>query len=151
MSERIIHGEIQINAAVDRVYSAWTTESGIRSFFSKNCKVDARVGGPMEIYFNMEAPPGSRGSEGCVFLALQPNQMISFSWNSPPHLPEVRNQKTHVTIRLNQISENQTRLIFTNDGYGYGGQWDESFAYFQRAWLEIVLPNLKVALEAPKL
>ncbi|MFH1865395.1 MAG: SRPBCC domain-containing protein [Candidatus Eisenbacteria bacterium] len=23
-----------------------------------------------------------------------------------------------------------------------GGEWDEAFAYFERAWLEIVLPNL---------
>ncbi|HCW76319.1 MAG TPA: SRPBCC domain-containing protein, partial [Candidatus Marinimicrobia bacterium] len=32
MENRVIHGEILINSSVDRVWDAWTTESGIKSF-----------------------------------------------------------------------------------------------------------------------
>ena len=147
MSERTIHGEVLINAPIRSVWEAWTTEAGIKSFFSNNCKVEARVGGPLEIYFNMDAPQGQRGSEGCVFLALQPDKMISFTWNAPPHLPEVRKQRTWETIYFDDVAPNQTKVRFYNGGYGVGGPWDESFKYFQRAWLEMVLPNLKSALE----
>ena len=151
MENRVIHGEILINSSVDRVWDAWTTVGGIKSFFANNCTIDARVGGPFELYFNMNVPEGDRGSEGCVFLALQPNKMISFTWNSPPHLPAVRQQRTYVTLYLDEISPSRTRLRFFNGGYGIGGEWDDSFAYFQSAWLEQVLPNLKETLEARKI
>lgn len=148
MSQRVISREILIDASVATVWDAWTTEAGIKSFFSSNCKIEARVGGPIEIYFDMEASPGNRGSEGCVFPALQENRMIFFTWNALPHLPEIRKQRTYVTLYLDVVNSRQTQLQFYNGGYGFGGEWDAVFEYFQNAWLKQVLPNLKTALES---
>jgi hypothetical protein len=34
-----------------------------------------------------------------------------------------------------------------HDGWGEGGEWDTAFAYFSRAWTDVVLPRLKHRFE----
>jgi uncharacterized protein YndB with AHSA1/START domain len=139
--ERAIHGEILVNASLDDVWNAWTTEAGIKTFFAPDCKVELQPDGPYEIYFDPDAPECERGGEGLRIMSVQPNKMLSFTWNAPPSLPEVRGQRTHVVLRFYQEGD-ATRVTLYHDGWGTGGQWDQSFDYFQRAWLKIVLPRL---------
>jgi uncharacterized protein YndB with AHSA1/START domain len=141
--DRVIQTDITVEAGVDEVWQAWTTESGIKTFFAPACNVELRVGGPYEIFFNPEAEPGLRGGEGNQVLAFQLNKMMSFTWNAPPHLPNVRPQRTYVMIRFTELAPNQTQVTLTHDGWGEGVEWDQAFAYFSRAWPEIVLPRLK--------
>jgi hypothetical protein len=78
-----------------------------------------------------------------IFLAVQPEKMLSFTWNSPPYLPEVREEMTHVTLRFYPISPDETQVSLKHDGWGEGGEWDKAFDYFITAWGEVVLPRLK--------
>ena len=144
--ERVILGEIVINAELKEVWEAWTTEAGITSFFAPDCTIDLRPDGAYEIYFNHESPPGERGGEGLRVMSLQPMKMFSFTWNAPPSLPQVRGQRTHVILRFYQ-EEGKTRVTLHHDGWGTGGEWDKAYDYFQRAWKEIVLPRLKYRFE----
>jgi uncharacterized protein YndB with AHSA1/START domain len=139
---RVIRGEVTVDAPVSEVWAAWTTKQGIKSFFAPDCNIELRVDGPFEMFFLLDGEPGRRGGEGVRFLAIQPEKMLSFTWNAPPHLPEARGQWTHVVLRFSEVEGNRTRLTLKHDGWGEGGEWDEAFAYFERAWLEIVLPNL---------
>jgi uncharacterized protein YndB with AHSA1/START domain len=141
--ERVIREEVLVDATVDEVWEAWTTESGVRSFFAPACNVELRVDGRYEILFNPDAPPGERGAEETRVLAFQPKRMLAFTWNAPPHLSEVREQLTHVLIRLEQLGEGRTQVALTHSGWGEGGQWGEAFEYFVRAWRHIVLPRLR--------
>lgn len=144
--EKAIFVEIQIEADLKDVWDAWTTEEGIKSFFAPACNIDLRPDGHYEIFFNPEAPQGERGGEGLRVMSIQPMKMFSFTWNAPPHLPDVRGQRTHVVIRLfpEKIG---TRVTLYHDGWGTGGEWDKAFHYFHRAWNEIVLPRLKYRFE----
>ena len=141
-AQRVIRGEVVVDGGVDAVWDAWTTAGGVRSFFAPDCKVELRVDGPYEMFFDLEAPPGKRGGEGMRILAFQPGRMLSFTWNAPPDLPNVRGHKTHVVVRMQPIDSGRTRVILTHDGWGEGEEWDKAFAYFTRAWTEIVLPRL---------
>ena len=69
--------------------------------------------------------------------------MFSFTWNAPPELKEVRNERTHVFLRFIEINERETRLLFHQDGWGEGGEWEKSFEYFNYAWKKVVLPRLQ--------
>ncbi len=140
--EPAICGEVTCRATISQVWDAWTTETGITSFFAPACHIDFRVGGDYEILFDPSAPPGQRGAEGVRLLAIQKHKMISFTWNAPPHLTTIRDQWTHVTIRFFEISPERTMVTLHHDGWGDGGEWDEAFQYFTRAWLQIVLPRL---------
>ena len=114
-----------------------------QSFFAPDCKVELRIGGAFEMYFDLEAGKGKMGSEGAKILAIQKPTMLSFTWNAPPHLPSIRKQWTHVLIKLHKSGPKKTLVQLCHDGWGTGDQWKKASHYFQRAWLELVLPRLK--------
>ena len=140
--ERKIKGEVIVDADLQDVWEAWTTEAGVKTFFAPDCKIDLLPGGAYEMYFDPEEKPGFRGGENCQILAVQPMKMLSFTWNAPPSLSEVRGQFTHVMVRFAQ-EEAGTRVILIHDGWGSAGEWDKAFEYFKAAWLKVVLPRLK--------
>lgn len=140
--ERSLVKTATVNAPVDEVWKAWTTSEGIKTFFAPEARVEARPGGPFEIHINPYARPGLKGADDMVFLALQEQRMLSFTWNAPPHLPEARRQRTSVVVRLNPAGEGRTEVRLTHTGWGDGGQWDQAYAYFDRAWGN-VLANLE--------
>ena len=80
------------------------------------------------------------------FMALQAPTMLSFDWNAPPFLPEARKHRTFVIVRLADIDGKSTRVALHHTGWGSGGEWDRSYAYFDRAWTG-VLGNLKRRFE----
>ncbi len=139
--------EITIPAPLSDVWQAWTTEDGARTFFARECKIELRPGGTYEMYFNLDAPAGEQGGEGMILLAIQPEEMLSFTWNSPPHLVDVRGDMTHVTLRFKETAPEETLVNLDHDGWGEGGEWDMAFDYFISAWGEVVLPRLKYRFE----
>ena len=141
--DRVIRGEVIVEASADAVWEAWTTEEGIKTFFAPACNVDLRVDGLYEVLFAPDAEPGQRGAEGMRIMALQPKKMLAFTWNAPYYLPKVRIQLTHVVVRFTELPEGRTRVTFTHDGWGEGGEWDKAFAYFSRVWQDVVLSRLK--------
>ncbi len=145
-AERAIDKEIVVPATLDAVWAAWTTREGIVSFFAPDAVVEAKVGGPFQIYINSGVPAGMRGADDMRFLAVRPNRMISFDWNAPPHLPEARAQRTFVILRFVPVDDKNTRITLHHTGWGDGGEWDKTYAYFDRAWVS-VLGNLKKRFE----
>jgi hypothetical protein len=113
-----------------------------KELFAPDARVEARVDGPFEIYINPLAPPGQKGADDMRILALQDRKMLTFTWNAPPHLPEARAQRTYVTVRFKPISDNETLVMLHHGGWGDGGQWDQAYAYFDKAWGN-VLANLQ--------
>lgn len=146
-AERAIDKEIVVPAPVEQVWASWTTREGIRGFFAPDAEIDARVGGAFHIHIDPLAAPGRKGADDMRFMALQPPRMLSFDWNAPPHLPEARAQRTFVVVRLEPVDANTTRVRLHHTGWGDGGEWDKAYAYFDRAWGN-VLGNLKKCHES---
>ena len=144
--ERAIEKEVVVAAPIESVWQAWTTRDGIRTFFAPDAEIDARVGGAFHIFINPLADPGAKGADDMRFMALQRPTMLSFDWNAPPSLPEVRAQRTFVVVRLAAVDAGTTRVTLHHTGWGSGGQWDQTYAYFDRAWGN-VLGNLKTSFE----
>lgn len=145
-AERAIDKEVVIAATPDQAWDAWTTRAGITSFFAPDAKIEAKVGGAFHIYIDPLAEPGMKGADEMRFMALQPSRMLSFDWNAPPSLPDVRQQRTFVTVRLTPVGTDQTRVSLHHVGWGEGSEWDKAYAYFDRAWGN-VLANLKKRFE----
>lgn len=146
-AERAIDKEVVVTASPEQVWNAWTTREGITSFFAPDAKIEPRVGGAFEVYINPFAEPGMKGADDMRFLALQPPRMLSFTWNAPPSLPEARAQRTFVVVRIEPVNERETRVTLHHTGWGDGGEWDKAYAYFDRAWGN-VLGNLKKRFES---
>lgn len=145
--DRTIKLEIVIKAPAEKVWWAWTTREGIKSFFAPDCNIELRVLGKYEILFAPSAPAGLRGAEGNLVLAIQEGKMLSFTWDAPPSFPEIRKQRTSVVITLVRLDQNTTRLVFRHTGWGQGEDWTKVHDYFVGAWGEVVLPYLKHSLE----
>ena len=146
VSKRVIRKEVQVNAPVEKVWDAWTTDNGAVTFFAPKARIKLALGGPYEMYFNLEAPKGSRGSEGCKVLSFLPMEMFSFEWNAPPEFPNVRREQikkhTWVVVQFCSIGRNQTKARLTHLGWKEGEEWEKVFQYFLRAW-DIVLGRLE--------
>jgi uncharacterized protein YndB with AHSA1/START domain len=141
-AERSIDKEIVVAAPIQAVWQSWTTKAGIESFFAPEAEVEARVGGAFHIHINPFGEPGMKGADDMRFMALQAPTMLSFDWNAPPSLPEIRKQRTFVIVRLADVDGKSTRVALHHTGWGDGGEWDKTYAYFDRAWGN-VLANLK--------
>jgi len=146
LSEKILSKEAVVAATIEEVWEAWTTTDGAKSFFAENASVELKVGAPYEILFDMFAPEGKRGSEGCHVLSFLPPEMLTIEWNAPPDFGELRGQHTHVVILLEEIETRQTWMRLSQLGWGAGEKWDELYGYFDRAW-DYVLDNLKKSFE----
>ena len=140
-AERAIDKEVVVNATLDQAWDAWTTREGIVSFFAPDAQVEPRVGGAFHIHMDPGGAPGMKGADDMRYMALQPKKMLSFDWNAPPHLTEARAQRTFVVVRFAAVDDKTTRVTLHHTGWGEGGQWDQAFAYFDRAWGN-VLGNL---------
>lgn len=145
-AERAIDKSVLVAAPIDEAWAAWTTREGIVSFMAPDAVIEPRVGGAFQIHFDPGAPAGSRGADEMRFMALQPPHMLSFDWNAPPSLPQVRLQRTFVIVRLAPEGERATRVSLHHTGWGDGGEWDRAHAYFDRAW-GTVLDSLKRRFE----
>ncbi len=145
-AERSIDKEVVINAPIEQAWQAWTTREGVVAFFAPDAKVEARVGGAFQIYFDPGAPPGAKGADDTRYMALQPPRMLSFDWNAPPFLPQARQQRTFVVVRFAAVDDKTTRVTLHHTGWGDGGEWDKAHAYLDRAWTG-VLASLKARFE----
>jgi uncharacterized protein YndB with AHSA1/START domain/uncharacterized protein YciI len=149
-SDRIVRHEVVVAAPLDRVWTALTTTAGVKSFIGTDANVELRIGGPFEILFGpATAPKGTRGSEGMHVLSYLPKQMLSFEWNAPPTLGEMRDQRTFVVVQFEPVDAQRTRVTLTHLNFGTGPAWDAVYAYFDDAWAS-VLASLKQAIESPK-
>jgi uncharacterized protein YndB with AHSA1/START domain len=138
-----------INAPVADVWKAWTTTDGIESFFApKAVKVEPWPGGAFELWFGVDMPEGSRGTEGCKVHSVKPMEQFVFQWNAPPTIPAIRPLRTLVYLDFKPIDATHTEVTLRNFGYGAGDDWAKTKEYFSRAWPS-VMANLEKRF-APK-
>jgi uncharacterized protein YndB with AHSA1/START domain len=145
-AEPVIALSVTIRAPVSAVWKAWTSNDGLVSFFAPEAEVDARPEGAFHIYMDPYGKPGMKGADTMQILALEPEQMLSFTWNAPPHLPQARAQRTVVILRFAAVGD-ITELTLTHLGWGSSGEWPKARAYFEKAWPN-VLKNLQSRFES---
>jgi uncharacterized protein YndB with AHSA1/START domain len=131
-----------VNAPVADVWKAWTTAEGLESFWApKAAKVEPVPGGVFELWFGVNNPEGSRGSEGCLVHSVTPMEQFVFEWSAPPPIPTIRKLRTLVYLDFKPLPDNRTEVTLRNFGYGAGEDWAKTKAYFEKAW-----PNVMDAL-----
>jgi len=120
------------------VWMAWTSSEQIAAWWGPHASnVDLRIGGPFEILFDADAPPGRQGGEGCRFLGYVPGEMISFTWNAPPHLA-LRETNTWVVMTFRAAGPSITDVRLVHTGFLDGPDWDAYLSYFEGAWTQVL-------------
>ena len=100
------------------------------------------------MYFAPDAEAGKKGSDGCKILSYLPGKMLSFSWNAPPSIPEVRDHphKAWVVVRISETEEG-SKVELDHIGFLTGEEWEKTIDYFENAW-EIVMNRLTESINA---
>jgi hypothetical protein len=60
--------------------------------------------------------------------------MISFQWNAPPELLEVRNGGTWVVVTMVPMNAGQTQVKIEHWGWKQGPEWDTAYGHFVEGW-----------------
>ena len=139
--ERILQKEVVVDASLAEVWEAWTTNEGAVTFFAPKTNIDATLGGHYEIYFQPDQPYGLRGADGCKVHSITPMKSLAFTWNAPPWFGVIRDLRTIVFLRFEELGPKKVKVHFTKLGWGEGEQWDKVYDYFSEAW-EVVLARL---------
>lgn len=135
-SGRVVRVEATIHAPVGEVWRVFTTSRGAEEFFAQKANIDLVIGGPYEIQFD---PADERsGTKGLKILSYAPQEMISFQWNAPPQMPEVRNGGTWVVVEMHPVDAYTSRVTITHLGWKDGPEWDRAYAHFERGWSELL-------------
>lgn len=141
-TDRVLHKEVIVRASIDDVWRAWTTSEGMAEFFIPDTKIEMTPGGAYELYMGMAQPDesGLRGSEGCKLLSFIPKEMLSFEWSFPPAVMGLRKAraKTIVVIRFKDRGDGSVAVDFRQLGWEKGEDWDQGYAYFDRAWSKVL-------------
>jgi len=95
--------------------------AGSENIFRAGLQDQPADGRRLRDVFQSDAAPGERGGEGLTILAIGPEKMFSFTWNSPPHLHEVRGQLTHVALYFQEAGEDEINLNLVHDGWRTSG------------------------------
>ncbi|HUL33842.1 MAG TPA: SRPBCC domain-containing protein [Candidatus Eisenbacteria bacterium] len=135
-ARRAVRVEGTIHAPVREVWRVWTTSEGAEEFFAQKANIELRIGGPYEIQFD---PKDERsGTKGLKILSYAPEEMISFQWNAPPEMPEVRNGGTWVVVEMRPEGTDRTHVTVTHLGWKQGLEWDQAYVHFQQGWSELM-------------
>jgi len=133
---RELRVETVVDAAPEEIWRAWTTSEGAQSFFAPKANIRLAIGGPFEIYFN--PADEAHSSKGMHILSYVPNEMLSFQWNAPPNMPQVRNAGMWVVVRIRPDGARRSHVQVTHLGWKDGAEWDLAYAHFQRGWTDLL-------------
>lgn len=140
---RTLRKQTVASVSTETAWKTWTTTEGVTSFFAPKANIEARVGGRYELLFDLKAPRGFQGTEGCKVLSIDPPKNLAFEFLSPPEFPNARRILTRVDLVLeNVLGGGLTKIDITHSGFLEGEEWDECFEFFNWNW-NLVLGRLQ--------
>ena len=139
--------EIEIDASIDEVWSAFTTTDGIKSWVAPLAEIDFKVGGKWRANYNAEGNLGDSTTIENTILAYDPKRMISLKATTFPEgfaFVEAA-QNTWSVFYFSSVSELRTKITVVGLGYTDSEQSQKMRAFFKEA-NEYSLKELEKAL-----
>jgi uncharacterized protein YndB with AHSA1/START domain len=116
------------------VWRAWVEPEQLSQWLALKAKVEARVGGAYELFWDAKKDD-SNCTKGCRLFAVVPNRRLAFDWKGPDHLREVMNAGalTKVEVRFERTDDG-ARVDFIHFGFGDGKDWEKALKWQKKAW-----------------
>lgn len=148
--ERVLQQSIDIEAPSAKIWDAFVTTEGFRSWAAPVAHVDFRLGGILEA---AQGPQGKIGAAGNIknqVVAYIPQRMLAIrNVQAPLKTPfdQAVFQAIHTVIFLEPLASGRTRVTMTQPGYRAGAAYDGVYTFFAagNGWS---LEQLKKVLEA---
>ena len=140
--------ETRLEAPLDRVWLAWTGSEMVSRWFSPEANIEARVGGPFELFFDPE-DHSHMSTIGCVVTSISEKEGLGFNWKGPDQFASLMNEPepaTSVEVRF-RVEGDVTVVEVEHSGWGDGDDWRDARDWHEVAWRG-VLESLKTTLES---
>jgi uncharacterized protein YndB with AHSA1/START domain len=76
--------DVVVEAALDRVWAAFTTSDGLQAWMAPHAAIDFRIGGLMRANYNPQGELGDAQTIENVILSFEPQRMLSMKVAKPP-------------------------------------------------------------------
>ena len=134
-SGRVIRKEAVAAVPIGIAWQNWTTVEGVSSFFAPKAKIENVIGGAYELFFDLKAPKGFQGTEGCKLLELNPMRNLAFEFAAPPQFPNARRVRSRVDVSIEEpLRGGILKVDLTHSGFMEGEEWDECYDFFSWSW-----------------
>lgn len=113
----------------------WTTVEGVSSFFAPKANIEPRIGGAYELFFDLKAPRGFQGTEGCKLLEFNPMRNLAFEYAAPPQFPNARRVRSRVDVWFEEPTKGGIlKVDLKHSMFMEGEEWDECYDFFNWSW-----------------
>ncbi len=140
--------EIEINASVDKVWHAFTTTEGLKSWVAPLADINFEVGGKWRANYNKEGKLGDATTIENTILSYDPKRMLSLKATGFPkgfQFTEAA-KATWSVFYFQPISVNKTKITIVGLGYNDSEQSQKMRSFFKVA-NQYSMDQLKAAIE----
>jgi uncharacterized protein YndB with AHSA1/START domain len=123
-----------VEAPLDRVWTAFTTSEGLRSWLAPHAEIDLRVGGLMRTNYNPKGQLGDAETIENAILSFEPQRMISIKVaKAPANFPfpnAIRDMWT--VVYFSAAGPNRTNVREVTLGFGSDQESQRMRAFFDQ-------------------
>ena len=132
---RIQRTSAVIDAPVEAVWDAFSTEDGIEAWMVPVTSIDLRVGGEWRTSYNPQSTLDDADTIVHTILSYEPERMISVRTRPPASAARVFGDVDFAQLwsvfRFDPTDDGRTRVTISGMGYGDGPAWDRVYDFFQ--------------------
>ena len=142
--ERVLRHEASVAATPARVWEAFSTGEGLRSFVAPVADIDLRVGGIWEASYDPARKIGQPGNIKNEVLAFLPERLLAIRIaEAPPGFPFADIARSvHTVILLREDAPGTTKVEVSMLPFKDGKEWDDFYRFFDNG-NAVVLRNLQ--------
>jgi len=131
--ERVLRHELVIEASLDDLWHAMTTEDGLKSFMVPTARVELKTGGAWETNYRAGSRIGDPDNIRNQVLCYIPLEMLALKINLTAAFPEgPRNAGTlFAVMTFKQLEPKRVLVTESMLGWGQGPDWDKTYGLFE--------------------
>lgn len=131
--ERVLRHELVIEASLEELWNAMTTEDGLKSFMVPTAKVELKTGGAWETNYRAGSRIGDPDNIRNQVLCYIPLEMLALKINLTAAFPEgPRNAGTlFAVMTFKQLEPKRVLVTESMLGWGRGPDWDKTYGFFE--------------------
>jgi uncharacterized protein YndB with AHSA1/START domain len=123
-----------VDAPVEAVWSAWTTDEGLRSWLAPQVSIDLRIGGVLQTNYDAAGALGDTQTIANTILSFEPRRMLSIKVTKTPRdFPFPNAVKEMWTVMyFEPDGDAQTRIRVVSLGFTPDEESQRMRAFFER-------------------
>jgi len=130
--ERVLRHEIIINAGLQDVWNAMTTDDGLKSFMVPTAKIELKTGGAWETNYRIGSRIGDADNIRNQVLCYVPLEMLALKVNLTGAFPDgPRKAGTlFAVLTFKQLDPKSVLITESMAGWQQGPDWDKTWGFF---------------------